>query len=547
MLKIKYTKLMLSLTALLCAVQLHSEAAPALEIPGIKIDIGEKEKLVDIKRQDEDLSEYNMDEIFTIGRIKLTSKDIQLKDYSKILAKYENRNVSLGELNELAHILLDDLRNCGYPAAWIYSPKKTISKGEDITVVILPGRYGKVTIENDSDLSTEIAQGYLVGLKQGKIIKRLELETAVNKFSTVGGINSEAVLSAGEKSGLVDLKVILKKGKASKELLYANNYGSKDTGRYNYALQGNVQFPKIAGKVDYVLLLSNGGKHRYNLGYTQNIGRSATKLGVSVVHSDYTMGGRYSALGIRGNAYIFKLKGSTPIFNSWSNSLNVNYGFNYRELRDEKYNFEKEKHSSSVYAGISGTVRRGKSELNYDISDTFGRLKFDNDIADFVYKASDTEGIYNKANLYVDYCYTFDRYFDVQLYFDGQLAGKNLDGSEQIVLGGRYGVRAYPNDFGAGDEGYVFNAEFRYRTKVPGLTVFTFFDMGHVKITNDGREAFFGGETVKGWGIGVSYIKPGNFFICLDYARRIGSPKYYTDDIQAKAKSRFWFMLGKIF
>ena len=61
------------------------------------------------------------------------------------------------------------------------------------------------------------------------------------------------------------------------------------------------------------------------------------------------------------------------------------------------------------------------------------------------------------------------------------------------------------------------------------------------RAANDGKD---GGETLKGWGIGVSYSRPGDYFVRLDWARRIGLGKNASD--AAKAKNRFWFMVGKV-
>lgn len=52
-----------------------------------------------------------------------------------------------------------------------------------------------------------------------------------------------------------------------------------------------------------------------------------------------------------------------------------------------------------------------------------------------------------------------------------------------------------------------------------------------------------GGITLKGWGIGISWTRENDFFVRIDYARRIGLPDSATDD--AKAKQRIWFTIGK--
>ena len=50
-------------------------------------------------------------------------------------------------------------------------------------------------------------------------------------------------------------------------------------------------------------------------------------------------------------------------------------------------------------------------------------------------------------------------------------------------------------------------------------------------------------RSLKGWGIGVAYSKPDDWFARLDYARRIGNDGISVD---AQSKGRTWFILGKI-
>ena len=550
MTKTSYKQVSCSILAtLLASVPFAGQAAPALEKPGVQTNINAPDKEADIQNTDIAEAGSNQAHTFTIGKIIVKSDDIKLKDYSEILKEYENRQVSFEELNNLSKMLTQDLRSSGYPAATIYIPLQNITKGGDLSLAVDPGRYGEISINNQSNLDKEIAEGYLAGLKKGNIIKATELETAMHKLTTVGGIQVAGVLSAGKEVGTTDLTVNIEKGKAATEILYAENYGTISAGRYRYGLQGDAQFPEIAGTLNYALVISNGGQHNYNLGYSQNVGHSATKLGLAISRGDYELGGIYRALGAKGNAFTVNLSATTPLFHTWRDSINFSYGYNYRDLKDEQSNFglDMKKHSHSAYFGVNGIVRRSKALLAYGVTDTLGTLGFDNEDARFIYGMANTEGTYNKISFNANYLQTFDKHFDMLAKFTGQMANKNLDSSEDIVLGGINGVRAYPTSFGSGDEGYVANLEFRYHTDMPGLTLSTYLDTGHVMVTHDSSNASYGGETATGWGIGISYTKPNCYFARLDYARRIGGAKYYTMDKDAEDKGRLWFMLGAIF
>ena len=131
---------------------------------------------------------------------------------------------------------------------------------------------------------------------------------------------------------------------------------------------------------------------------------------------------------------------------------------------------------------------------------------------------------------------------DILCKFSAQKASGNLDSSEHIYLGGAHGVRAYPQGEGSGDEGLMGTMELRWHTPVRGLTLSTYLDAGHVEIARSGDE---GNMTLKGWGVGLSYTRPGNWFARLDYARRIGSDEFMSKE--AESRGRIWFMAGKVF
>lgn len=553
MLKNKTFLMLALLIPFLSSAPAELKAAASLETPGINASEVEKESQTEnqaeIQQQETSDYESQQNPKFAIGNIKLTSDEIEIRDYSSILASYENREVTMAELNDLSRILTKDLRSNGYPASTIYVPNQSFTQGGELILAVEPGHYGEITIDNQSKLPTSKVKGYFARLKKGEIIRSRELETAMNKLTSVGGIRAAGIFAAGKENGTADLSIKIQNGKKSTEILYAENYGTKSAGRYRYVLQGDVQFSEVAGTLNYALVFSNKDQHNYNLGYSQLLGHSATRLGLNISRSDYELGGAYRALGAEGDALTFGLSCSTPIYNTWKESFNFNYGYNYRKLEDEQKAFDvnMKKHSYSVYAGFDGMLRDSKSYLDYQLTYTAGRLKFDNDWARYVYGASNTEGNFKKTNFNARYIQTFNRKFDLQVKFAGQYANSNLDGSEEIVLGGINGVRAYPTGVGSGDDGYVTNIELRYHTKTPGLTFSTYFDMGHVKVTHDSNNPSAGGETAKGWGIGLNYTKPGDYFIRLDYARRIGGLDYYENSEDAKDKGRFWFMLGKVF
>ena len=131
----------------------------------------------------------------------------------------------------------------------------------------------------------------------------------------------------------------------------------------------------------------------------------------------------------------------------------------------------RKKHSNALYAGIAGNIKGAGSYTGYSALYYAGRLSYDD-------ASSYTEGSYHKFNTDVNHIRRLGNVLNLHVNFHSQLASKDLDGSEQFVLGGANGVRAYPQGEASGDSGYQATAELRYATPVPDLTLAAYVDLG---------------------------------------------------------------------
>ena len=487
-------------------------------------------------------------ETFHLKRLNVSS-EIQFKDSNKglqiILDKYKNSEVSLLDLQNAVLEVTSYFRKHGYPAATAYLPPQ---KSEDGTILIAveTGKFGEITIENHSRLKTSVIESLIKGLKKGDIIQEKKLNTALYNIIGLGGVKAGGMLQPGKEVGESDLVVRVEDGDKESFVLYTENYGSKSSGRYRYGFTANLY--EMAGKGDHFganVLISNNKQRNYGIQYDQLIGRSGTKAGIALGQTYYELGGHFNALGATGRANTVSLYGTTPLWNTGTSSMNITYGWDYRKMKDElrSFDYEVEKHSHAFHVGVNGHEQFAKNAVNYDITTYIGNLTGENAHIGPIPLTVAPEGKFSKIVANLSSIQKFSKDWDLMLRFQGQKAGNNLDSSEQMYLGGANAVRAYPQGEGSGDEGYQATAELRYHTKIPGVTLSTYFDIGHVKYTHN--DSIPGGTTLKGWGVGVSWNSPNNLFARLDYARRIGLADDATDD--AKSKQRMWFMLGKVF
>jgi len=251
------------------------------------------------------------------------------------------------------------------------------------------------------------------------------------------------------------------------------------------------------------------------------------------------LGDYFALLDAVGRAKTLSLYASTPLINTSSRHLSVIYGYDNRQLKDEMRSFGElgstRKHSNTLHGGIVGSRRGSASATGYSALYYLGQLSYDDA------SAPETEGRFSKFTTDINHIQHLGSVFDLHLNFHGQLASRDFDGSEQFSLGGANGVRAYPQGEASGDSGYQATAELRYSTPVPYLSLAAFTDWGEVDLAKSCGQH----RNLAGWGVGVEYAKPNDYFLRLDYARKLDGEKFQSE---AEDKNgRLWFLAYKLF
>lgn len=465
-------------------------------------------------------------------------------EMNNIAARYIGRNITVNDLDTAVTEVTNYYRGHGYPAATAYLPAQANDKGE-IQIAVAPGKYGKITVDNQSSLSDDVINRCIAGLHVGDVVDGRTLETAMYNIKDLKGVKVGAIMSPGANDGETDVVVRVENGKSSQYTIYAENHGSVTAGRYRYGVLAD--WYNVAGHGEHIGvngLISNSNQKNIGVRYEMPLGNSNTKVGFGYYHSNYELGHEAAALGVKGVSNNFSLFATTPLWKTSNSGLNVNYGLDYRKLKDEwnpmGIKYINKRTGKSVHVGIDGYQRWKTNAMSYDVTLHYGDVSSDELSLMGISLPTDglNTGKYTKATANVNFVQRLKGPFDITLKLQGQQASRALDSSERFFLGGANGVRAYPQGEASGDNGYLGSLELRYHTKVEGLSFGIFYDTGHVNMRDAGT-----GMTLSGWGVGVNYSKPNDFFVRVDYARRIGLPNNHSN--AAEAKQRIWFILGK--
>jgi hemolysin activation/secretion protein len=118
-----------------------------------------------------------------------------------------------------ATLSLADLRNAaakisayfhakGYFLAQAYLPSQDIKAGV-VTIAVIEGQYGKIDLNNQTNLSDRVARGVLSGLDSGDTVANAPLERRLLLLSDLPGVLVKSTLTPGGSVGTSDLIVQL--------------------------------------------------------------------------------------------------------------------------------------------------------------------------------------------------------------------------------------------------------------------------------------------------------------------------------------------------
>lgn len=484
---------------------------------------------------------------FQVARLSVDSEvPVPARIIRQATKGFEGRETVFSELNTVTDTLTKYVRSHGYPAAAAYIPAQASSDGV-IVVKITAGRIGQIQVDDKSRLRESAVRTAIGRLKSGEIITTKDLETVLYTLNGTGGVKAVGVLSPGSAFGTSDITIQVREGKDDGVMLYTENYGSKAAGRYRMGLiYDRAQMNGTGDSMQISGLFSNENMHNYAIRYQTLAGHTDSMVGMAAGRMTYDLGDAFANLDATGKANTYSLFGKTPFYMTTNGGLALTYGADYRELEDniKVYQYAVSKSSWNFHAGLEGYRRISKGLWSYDLSGYTGHLSMDSDTAKTINAMTNTGGEFAKGVANLKYQQGIDRHWDMVVKAQCQQASRNLDSSEQLYLGGISGVRAYPQGTGSGDRGYFGSLELRYHPSIKNLTMSTYFDGGHVDARKD-KAYGDTGYTLKGWGIGLAYTQPADYFLRLDYARRIGYDEDLTD-ASAKDKGRFWFMAGKL-
>lgn len=492
------------------------------------------------------------------GNNHITSMDLE-----KLISDFKDKELSFAELQNIASLVTKEYRDRGYFVARAYIPKQNIQENDNVLkIAIIEGTYGEFKLENNSNIKDFFIQAILNDAKNNDdIIGTSTLERSMLIINDLPGIVvSKANVKPGAEVGTSDFEIETQKTSFYDGYLVGDNYGSKFTGR-NRVIGGlNINSPlQIGDKLSFNGLISNGEDIKnYKVGYAFPLMANGLRAETSYSKTNYdlvkldqtTPDGIYD-----GYTSIFEAGIIYPIIRSRIENLNFSTYYSNKELRDYYDDaISKNREINNVKIGLE--YMKNYTLLGLETSSklgsfyTLGKLDIkDADSKELDKNGANTQGNYSKVNLNLETEVLFTPIYSLNTNLKSQYAlkNKNLDGSEDVTLGGSEGVKVFSDSEQSAEDTLILNVEFF--AKLPEISqlnhkVGIFYDMGTGHMSNSSKDAEFEKRTLQDVGVGY-YTNYKNSFTRLQLARIVGGEDIQTESVGNI--SRMLFQAGIVF
>lgn len=466
---------------------------------------------------------------------------------SALLSDLAGRELTLAELQDGARRITRLYREQGYPLARAWLPRQEIAEGV-VRIEVLEGRYGQVRVDNHAGLRAS-ALAPLSELKPGEVVQAAELERALLLTRDLAGVDVKSTLQPGTSVGATDLLVEAKPGSWFKGSVELDNYGNRYSGENR--LGAAVELGNLAGfgdKLSLRLLGSDEGQLYGRVGWQGVVNRWGTQLGASYAQMHYELGKDFAVLDARGTARVASVWALHPLLRTRDASIYATLQFDDKQLKDDihLYNSHKRKHAqvwSATLAGNSADDWLGGGLSSFTVGWSLGQLDL-RDAGDLALDAATarTQGSFQKMNASLVRHQRLIGAFSLYGQLDGQWANGNLDSSDKMVLGGVYGVRAYPQGEAAGDQGLLLKLELRYAW-APGWQLAAFVDHGEVRENKEPWATGSNHQRLTGAGLGLNWAD-GQWRVQTSLAWRVGGEAATSG---SERTPRLWMQVARGF
>jgi hemolysin activation/secretion protein len=477
---------------------------------------------------------------------------------SSLVKPYENKELGINGLKEVASIITKYYRDNGYFVARAYIPAQSMENGI-VEIAIIEGSYGSFDMKNSSLVETAEVQGFMDHLKGGELVSTMSLERQMLLINDLSGAQvTNAEVYPGAVVGTSDFRITVSPTPKYNGYAIADNYGSRYTGENRLSAGGYINsLTGIGDTLSLSGLISNTTDLKnIRLGYDRPLGYNGLKGGISFSITDYTLDeiSNYEAFGRTNstNAYV-----SYPTIKTRAHTQILEASYDHKVMKDSSGtpgSVDEAKKQLDTLT-LKASEKRNTYLMNFPGSlytsagYTIGHLGLKNDNAITNDAGLKAGGNYTKLALNLMHSQYLIENTTLQTTLKAQKSfGHNLDSSEDLSVGGSNGVRAYEDAELSGDQGYALSLELIYNLpKVAQVSHNTSIFLDHARIWKNttifNTEDNIRNLSAIGLGYGMNYQ---NFDLKVSLAHGFGSERTPTSEAEFQTHSNKFLIQGMV-
>lgn len=442
-----------------------------------------------------------------------------------------NKNISLVDLQMLAHKVTVKFREAGYVLSHAILPPQTIKNGV-VTFEIVEGFVSHVTVKGNIGLARPLFSGYGKYIMASHPLNIHDLQRYILLANDLPGFTVKAVLTPSKtRPAGADLTLLVTRKKASAFLTF-DNFGTRYIGPNEASIGGSVYSQFAPGDITTLQFSTTGRPHELQYAqivYARPIGSDGWRIQVGSNYTETRPSFVIAPVNIVGRTTLAFADLSYPWIRDRDGNVILHSGINYQNVSATILGdpFYADRIRSLVVGATMDKIDRwrGINTGGFDVTHGFDILGAK---PHALQSRPDGHSEYTRINAQASRLQGLSSRFSVLAAVHGQYAFTTLLATEQFGFGGSDYGRGYDPSEIVGDRGIGAKMELRMDT-APGwrllqnVQYYAFYDAG--VIWNIDKDALPAKQDATSTGIGArfSFIPQlsGNLFLAKPLTKKV--------------------------
>jgi len=522
---------------------------PDRDIPDLRIDIPEQQLTMD-----EGISVF-------VKEIRIQNNQaISTKELCKVIASYQDTNLTMKQIQEVCLKLQDKYLKEGYFLARVYPPPQEIREGI-LTLEVVEGKLGNIFIQGNKYYKDKFIAKYFEKF-QSSAIQYNSLYKSLLLLNENPDMEAKIIFKKGEKVGTADLIVQVADRRSLHLAINENNFGSAQSAIWRTGLQ--LSYGNLFAQGDTLTFRESLGNPIKNVNFSQGIYTLPLNTIGTKFEGDFgyskSKSPVLSSVVYSGQTRIARAKVEQALIRKRQTSTDVYLKFEYKQIENravhQTQSYDKLRIAVAGWK-IDHTDRlRGRNladiYLSYGIPHFLGGLHSKDPLC----SREGAGGLFAMLSAEYNRIQALPKGCLLLVEFQGQATSYKLPVAEQIYIGGQGSVRGFPTGCFVGDNGYSATLEFRAPLPLGGdkklpfsskkwkdfMQFVAFLDQGGVLLNGNGEQQTRH-KFLVGAGVGARFYFPHDLTVSFDIGFPISEKVYIARD-KKQNSPLYYFQVG---